>query len=435
MSNWTQIARALRSRNYRLFFSGQSVSLIGTWMTRVAMGWLVYRLTGSPALLGTVSFAGQAPTFFLGPIAGVLVDRWDRHRTLVVTQVLSMLQSLALGGLALSGRIEVWHIVVLAAFQGVVTAFDMPARQSFVVEMVDRREDLGNAIALNSSMVNAARLVGPALAGVIIAAVGEAWCFLIDGASYGAVIASLLLMRVTRSERTVSRSSVLKQFREGWDYVSGSVPIRSILLLLALASFAGMPYTVLMPVVAAQVLGGGPGTLGVLMASTGLGALTGALSLAMRRSVLGLGRRIAICSAGFGLGLIGFAWSTELWLSLVILPVIGFSMMQHMAASNTILQTIIDDQKRGRVMAFFSMAFQGMAPFGSLFAGTVAAKVGTRWTLAISGLICVGGSVWFAGRLSEIRTLLRPVYVRLGILPEAAMGVQHASTLQTPETT
>lgn len=430
MNNWTFIVRALRSRNYRLFFAGQSVSLIGTWMTRVATGWLVYRLTGSAVLLGSVSFAGQIPAFLLGPIAGVLVDRWDRHRVLVITQIISMLQSFAVGGLALAGLIDVWHIVALSIVQGVVNAFDMPARQAFLVEMVDAREDLPNAIALNSSMVNGARLIGPALAGVVISAVGEAWCFLIDGISYLAVILSLLLMQLaaTRTLRPLSTANVTEQLREGWNYVSDSLPIRSILLLLGLISLAGMPYTVLMPVIASKVLHGGPNTLGLLMSATGVGALVGALTLAMRRSVLGLGMRIVVCSGLFGLGLIAFGWSTNLWLSVAILPVIGFAMMQHMAASNTILQTVVDDAKRGRVMAFYSMAFQGMAPFGSLMAGTLAGHIGVQWTLALSGAICLAGSVWFASVLPAMRVVLRPLYVRLGILP-------HTDALQAPETT
>ena len=399
-------------------------------MTRVATSWLIYRLTHSAVLLGTISFAGQAPAFFLGPLAGVLVDRWDRHRTLVVTQVLSMLQSFALAALALSGIINVWHVLILALCQGAINAFDMPARQSFVYEMVERHEDLSNAIALNSSMVNAARLIGPALAGIVISGVGEAWCFVVDGVSYIAVILSLLLMRVVRREQPSARSGMRQQLREGWRYVAGSVPIRSILLLLALASLAGMPYTVLMPVIASKVLHGGPNTLGILMSASGVGALAGALALAVRKTVLGLGRRIVICSGLFGLALIALGWSTHLWLSLLILPVIGCCMMQHMAASNTILQTIVENEKRGRVMAFYSMAFQGMAPFGSLMAGMLAAQIGTRWTLAVSGAICIVGSLWFSRQLPEIRKRLRPVYVQLGILKEAAVGVQNATALQ-----
>ncbi len=435
MNNWTFVVRALRSRNYRLFFTGQSVSLVGTWMTRVAMGWLVYKLTGSAVLLGTVSFAAQVPTFFLSPIAGVLVDRWDRHRTLVVTQILSMLQSFAVALLTLAGAVTVWHLILLAIFQGVVNAFDMPARQSFVVQMVDQREDLGNAIALNSSMVNAARLLGPAIAGVVIAAVGEGYCFLIDGISYLAVIASLMMMHVSAPAVRRQRGNVVEQLAEGWRYVSQSVAIRSILLLLALTSFAGMPYSVLMPVITTQVLHGGPSTLGMLMSASGVGALAGAATLAMRRTVLGLGMRIIVCTGMLGVALAGFGLSRNFWLSLMILPVIGFTMMQQMAASNTILQTIIDDEKRGRVMSFYSMAFQGMAPFGALMAGALAARIGTQETLILSGVICIAGAVWFARELPHIRTIIRPIYQRLGILPEAALGVDKVSALQAPEAT
>jgi MFS family permease len=433
VASWSFIARALRSRNYRLFFAGQSVSLVGTWMTRVATGWLVYRLTGSSVLLGTVSFVGQVPAFFLGPLAGVLVDRWDRHRTLVITQILSMVQSLVLAALALAGVITVWHIVLLALMQGFINAFDMPARQSFVVQMVDDRADLPNAIALNSSMVNAARLIGPALAGIIIGAVGEGSCFLLDGISYVAVIVSLVLMRIGAPVPRKGGGEIWHELNEGWRYVSGSVPIRSILLLLGIASLAGMPYTVLMPVIVAEVLHGGPHTLGFLMAASGVGALAGAVTLAVRRTVLGLGMRIAVCSGLFGVALIALGLSRSLWVSLLVLPVIGFAMMQHMASSNTILQTIVDDEKRGRVMAFYSMAFQGMAPFGSLMAGAIAARIGAPETIMFSGVVCIAGSAWFARRLPEIRKLVRPVYVRLGILPEAAAGVQQASALKAPE--
>jgi len=432
VKDWAFAIRALRSRNYRLFFGGQSISLIGTWMTRVATSWLVYRLTGSATLLGVVGFAGQIAGFVLAPLAGVWVDRWDRHKTLVWTQVLSMLQSFALAGLALAGIINIYEIVWLAFAQGVINAFDMPARQAFVVQMVERREDLGNAIALNSSMVNAARLIGPALAGVIIAGVGEGYCFLIDGISYIAVIVSLLLMTITKAPARAITRRVWEELREGWDYVSGSVSIRSILLLLALISLVGMPYTVLMPIFASEILHGGPHTLGFLMAATGIGALGGALSLAMRSTVLGLGRRIIEMSALFGASLVAFALSRNLWLSIAILPVTGFGMMQHMAASNTILQTIADDDKRGRVMAFYSTAFLGMAPFGSLLAGGIAARIGAPETLVIGGLACMAGSLWFMRELPSIRREIRPRYVELGIVPEIAVSVQSASALQTP---
>jgi MFS family permease len=432
VKDWAFAVRALRSRNYRLFFGGQSISLIGSWMTRIATSWLVYRLTGSATLLGVVGFAGQIAGFVLAPLAGVWVDRWDRHKTLVWTQVLSMLQSFALAGLALAGIINIHEIVWLAFAQGIINAFDMPVRQAFVVQMVERREDLGNAIALNSSMVNAARLIGPAIAGVLIAGVGEGYCFLVDGISYIAVIVSLLLMTIPKMHpRAVSRR-VWEELREGWDYVSRSVSIRSILLLLALISLVGMPYTVLMPIFASEILHGGPHTLGFLMAATGIGALGGALSLAMRRTVLGLGRRIIEMSALFGASLIAFALSRSVWLSIAILPVTGFGMMQHMAASNTILQTIADDDKRGRVMAFYSTAFLGMAPFGSLLAGSIAARIGAPETLVVGGVACMAGSFWFMRELPSIRREVRPKYVELGIIPEIAVGVQNASALQTP---
>ncbi|HLI83141.1 MAG TPA: MFS transporter [Bryobacteraceae bacterium] len=422
----------MRSRNYRLFFTGQTLSLIGTWMTRVATSWLVYRLTDSALLLGLVGFAGQVPAFFWGPLAGVWVDRWDRHRTLVWTQILSMLQSFALAALALAHIITVWEIILLSLAQGLINAFDMPARQAFVIQMVERREDLGNAIALNSSMVNATRLIGPAIAGILIAAVGEGYCFLTDGVSYIAVIVSLLLMQIRVAQVRAGARRVTAELQEGWRYVASSVPIRSILLLLAISSLVGMPYTVLMPIFASQILHGGAHTLGFLMTASGAGALVSAMLLAVRKSVLGLGRMIAISAAIFGASLIAFSFSRWFWLSMLLLPFTGFGLMQQMAASNTILQTIVDDEKRGRVMAYYAMAFQGMAPFGSLLGGAIAGRIGAPDTLVIGGAICIVGSVWFARQLPTIRTFVRPIYRQLGILPELAMGVQQASTLQTP---
>jgi len=429
---WRFALRALSYRNYRLFFGGQSISLIGTWMTRVATSWLVYRLTGSAFLLGIVGFAGQIPTFILGPFAGVWVDRWDRHRTLVVTQILSMLQSFALAGLALAKIITVPEIIWLGLFQGLINAFDMPARQAFVVQMIENRNDLGNAIALNSSMVNAARLIGPSIAGVLIAAVGEGYCFLIDGISYIAVIVSLLMMRILQLETAVRRKAIWLELKEGWQYAMGFSPIRAILLLLALISLVGMPYTVLMPIFAGQVLHGGAHTLGFLMGASGVGALIGAAKLAARRSVLGLGRVVPLAAALFGGGLIGFWLSRALWLSLLLMLVTAGAMMQQMAASNTILQTIVDEDKRGRVMSFYSMAFMGMAPFGSLLAGTLANHIGAPKTLFFGGCLCILGAVAFSFYLPTIRKLIRPIYAEMGILPELARGVQTASALQTP---
>ena len=418
MSNLALAVRALRSRNYRLFFSGQIISLIGTWMTRIATSWLVYRLTDSAVLLGIVGFASQIPSFLLGPIAGVWVDRWDRHRTLVWTQSLSMIQSFSLAALALTGTARIWEIILLALLQGVINAIDMPARQSFVIQMVDRREDLGNAIALNGSMVNSASLVGPAIAGVVIAAVGEGYCFLIDGISYVAVIISLLSMRITIPQARRPQREVMHELQEGWHYVRGSLPIRSILINLGLVRMFGFPYSVLMPIFAAEVLHGGPNTLGFLMAAVGVGALVGTASLTMRKSIVGLGRRIVIATALAGAALIAFGLSHLLWLSIVILPFVGFGLMQQMAPSNTILQTIVDDEKRGRVMSFYAMAFLGMVPFGSLLAGYLAARIGAPRTMMFNGAVCLIGSLWFARRLGAIREIVRPIYVRLGILPE-----------------
>jgi MFS family permease len=431
--NLAFMVRALRHRNYRLFFCGQTVSLVGSWMTRVATSWLVYRLTGSPLLLGLVGFAGQIPSFLLAPFAGVLVDRWNRHRLLVVTQVLAMVQSAALAALALTGVIQLWHVLVLSLFQGLINAFDMPARQAFVVEMVEKREDLSNAIALNSSMVNAARLLGPSIGGVVIAAVGEGWCFLGDAVSYLAVIASLLLMRVApRAPRPTAEARVLSSLREGFAYVARSAPIRSILLLLALVSLVGMPYTVLMPIFASQILHGGPHTLGFLMAATGVGALLGAVFLAGRRSVLGLGRIIPLTAGLFGIGLIGFSLSRAMWLSVVLLLVTGLGFMVQMASSNTLLQTLVDDDKRGRVMSFYTMAFMGTTPFGSLLAGTLADRIGAPHTLLFGGIGCVAGALAFAVLLPRLRDQVRPIYIRLGILPEMANGIRTATQLTVP---
>ena len=412
--------RALRHRNFRLFFSGQSISLIGTWMTRIATGWLVYRLTGSALLLGLVGFVGQIPTFLLAAFAGVWVDRLDRRKVLLWTQALAALQSLLLAWLTISKRITVGEILWLSAFQGLINAFDMPGRQAFLVQMVEDRRDLGNAIAINSSMVNLARLVGPSLAGLVIAAWGEGYCFLIDGVSYFAVIASLAVMQIKPlSGRARSTASIWAQLKEGWAYVSGFVPVRTILLLFALVSLMGMPFVVLMPIFASQVLHGGPHTLGMLMGASGVGALISALSLAVRKTVLGLGRMIPIAAASFGVGLILFGLSHVLWCSLLLMLVVGFGMMQGMAASNTIVQTLVPEDRRGRVMSYYTMAFVGMTPFGSLLAGSLAHWVGAPHTVMITGSVVILGALWFATRLNAIRAEIRPIYEALGILPAA----------------
>lgn len=421
--------RALEHRNYRLFFGGQGISLVGTWVTRVATSWLVYRLTGSAEMLGLVGFAGQIPTFLLAPFAGVWVDRLDRYRVLVVTQVFSMLQSFALAALALTGTIRIWHVLALGAVQGLINAFDTPGRQAFVVDMVEDRAVVPNAIALNSSMVNGARLVGPSIAGVLIAAVGEGWCFLLDGVSYVAVIGSLLAMRIAYRPRARVGTRVVHDLSEGVAYAFRFSPIRAALMLLALVSLMGVPYTVLMPIMASDVLGGGPHTYGFLMGATGVGALGGALYLASRRSVVGLGRVIAAAAAVFGVGLIAFSFSRVLALSLALLLVVGAGFMVQMASTNTVLQTVVREDMRGRVMAFYTMAFMGTVPFGSLFAGWLASRIGAPWTLAIGGAACIAGGGVFALYLPKLRALVRPIYVAQGILHDPAEGVGEASQL------
>jgi MFS family permease len=419
--------RALRHRNFRLFFGGQTISLIGTWMTRVATSWLVYRLTKSSLLLGTVGFAGQIPTFLLAPLAGVIVDRIDRRKVLVWTQTLAMAQSLALAWLTLSHRINIAEVLVLSATQGIINAFDMPARQSFMIRMIEDRADLSNAIAINSSMVNTARLVGPSLAGLLIAATNEGWCFLVDGVSYIAVIASLLMMRIQHEQLEHAGTTMVEQLRQGWDYVVLSLPIRSILLLFALISLMGWPFMVLMPIFAALVLHGGPHTLGFLMGAVGVGSLVSALSLVLRRSVRGLLKVIPIGAALFGAGLVAFGLSRSLWLSIPMMFVTGFGMMQGVTTSNTILQTLVDEKMRGRVMSYYTMAFVGMAPFGSLLAGALAHAIGAPRTVIISGVACILGSVWFWSRMSAIRTDMRPIYQQLGIVPRTEVAIEEAA--------
>jgi MFS family permease len=418
--------RALRYRNFRLFFGGQSISLIGTWMTRLATSWLVYRLTKSSLMLGTVGFVGQIPTFLLAPLAGVIVDRIDRRQVLIWTQTLAMVQSLVLAWLTLTHRITIAEILALSAMQGIINAFDMPGRQSFMVKMVENRDDLSNAIAINSSMVNTARLVGPSLAGLLIAVSNEGWCFLVDGLSYSAVIASLGMMRLTRTNERRLESSMLAQLREGWTYVSGSAPIRTILLLFALLSLMGWPFMVLMPVFAAQVLHGGPHTLGFLMGAVGIGSLISALALVMRRSVRGLTKMIPIAAVIFGTGLICFGLSTSIWLSMPLMLVTGFGMMQGLTSSNTIIQTLVDEKMRGRVMSYYTMAFVGMAPFGSLLAGALAHAIGAPRTVIFSGFACVLGSLWFWSQLPGIRREMRPIYQRLGIVPQTSLAVEES---------
>jgi MFS family permease len=413
----SQVGRALRHRNFKLFFFGQSISVIGTWMTRVATSWLVYQLTHSALLLGVVSFAGQIVAFLLGPFAGVWVERLNRRKLLVWTQALAAIQSLALAALTLAHVINLWEIIALTAMQGLINAFDMPGRQSFLVQMVEDRSDLSNAIAINSSMANGARLIGPAIAGLVIAAVGEGWCFLLDGFSYFAVIASLLMMSIKPMEIRRNASTMLEQIREGWDYVRTFRPIRSILLLFSFTSLMGYSYSVLMPVFAGEVLHGGAHTLGWLMGASGVGALTSALSLAVRKSAVGLTRMLQIATAMLGSALIFFGLSHMLWLSLVLMVFVGFGLMQVASASNIIIQSLVTEDKRARVMSYYTMAFFGAAPFGSLMAGALAHQIGAPYTVMITGACCIASSLWLALELPKVRAVMRPIYQEMGLLP------------------
>ncbi len=422
---------ALRSRNYQLFFAGQGISLIGTWMTQLATIWLVYSLTNSPFMLGVVGFTSQIPSFFLAPFGGVFVDRFSRYRTLIGTQVLAMIQSLTLAGLALSGVIQIWHIIALSLFQGFINAVDAPARQAFVPELVERREDLANAIAINSTMINGARLIGPAVGGLLIASVGTAYCFLIDGLSYIAVIAALLAMKIKPWKFVVTQGNLLQKVKEGFVYAFSFPPIRSILLLSALVSSMGLQNTILVPVIAEETLKGGAETLGFLMSASGVGALSGGIYLATRQTILGIGQLIGLAPAilGIGLialiglapailgiGLIAFASSRFLPISLFTMLFVGLGTILQIAASNTFLQTIVEEDKRGRLMSLYTMSFLGMIPVGNLLGGVLASHFGAANTLIIDGVVCIIGSIVFSRHLPNLKEMVIPIYEQKGIL-------------------
>ena len=408
--------RALSYRNYRLFFGGQSISLIGTWMQQTAVLWLVYDLTHSAMWLGVVGFSTRIPSFLFAPFGGVFADRWDRHRTLVVTQTLSMVQALFLAGLVLMGWIRIWEVVVLSLFLGIINALDVPVRQSYIVDMVETKEDLSNAIALNSTMVNGARIIGQSGAGLIIAGLSIGLCFLLNGLSFIAVIASLLAMTVHPKEVKTESQPMFKELKEGFSYAFGSLPIRALILLLVVVSLMGMPFVVLMPVFVHKILQGGPRELGFLMGAPGVGALLAALFLASRKNAVGLMRTVAIASGIFGVGLIVLSFSHHFYFALFVLVVIGFGMIIEMAATNTLLQTIADEDKRGRVMSIYTMAFMGMVPFGSLLAGSLAETIGTPETILLSGICCVLGSLVFALKLPAIRKISQPIYREKGLV-------------------
>ena len=412
------LLRAFRHRNYRLFFGGQGVSLIGTWMQQIAISWMVYRLTNSALLLGLIGFAGQFPSFLLSSLAGVMADRKNKLHLLIVLQTLAMIQAFILAFLTLSDRIMIWHLFALTIGLGMVNAFEIPTRQSFVIEMLDRKEDLGNAIALNSFMFNSARLVGPSVAGLLIGLMGEGVCFLLNAISFVAILGALVAMRIPKRKRPVQTTPVWHGLREGFRYAFGFAPIRYMLLLLALFSLMGTPYLVLMPVFARDVLHGGPHTLGFLMGASGIGALLGALFLASRKTVLGLGRLIGVATGIFGCILIAFALSKDLPLSLLLMAGLGFCMILVMASTNTILQTIVEEDKRGRIMSLYVMSLMGMGPFGALLSGTVAHRLGAPDALIIGGVCCIAGSFLFLFKLPRFRRKVRPIYMRMGIIEE-----------------
>jgi MFS family permease len=432
INGFKRVFRTLASRNYRLFFTGQSVSLIGTWMQRVAMSWMVYRLTSSEFLLGLVSFLGLIPVFLFSPFAGVLADRFHRLHLLIATQVLAMLQAFLLALLVITGHIRIGHVMVLAGLLGMINAFDTPIRQAFTTEMIEKKEDLGNAIALNSAMFNVARLLGPTIAGLLIAVVGEGFCFMLNAVSYLAVVAALLLMRIPPTEKKQQDQKLLKGLKEGFSYSFGFAPIRAVLFLLLAVSIMGMPYMVLMPVFAKDVLHKGSHTFGFLMSAAGGGALCGAIYLAQRKTVAGLERVIPLMTGLFSLGLIGFALARHEWLSLLFLWFVGFGLMVQMASSNTILQTIVDEDKRGRVMSFYVMCVMGATPIGSLLAGAVADRLGTPETLFIGACCCLAGALLFMRKLPAIRKIIRPIYIEKGIISEVAFGLQAANQWPRP---
>jgi len=410
--------RALRHRNFQLFFSGQLISLIGTWMQNVAQAWLVYRLTGSSLLLGSVAFAGQFPIFLAGPLGGIVADRHHKQRVVIAAQTASMILALLLAILTLTRTVQVWHIFLLAASLGVVNAFDIPGRQAFLVDMVGK-EDLMNAIALNSSMFNGARIIGPAIAGVLVARIGEGWCFFANAISYIAVIAGLMCMRVEHRPHA-EIASPLAHVIEGFRFIQQTAPIRAILLLVGLVSLVAMPYTVLMPVFADKILHGGARGLGILMGAIGVGAMLGALTLASKRGVRGLGRWIALACAGFGASLILFSLSRYLWLSAALLLPVGFCMMLQMASSNTLIQAMVPDELRGRVMAAYSMIFIGMAPLGALFGGALADRLGAPITVGMGAIASLGGAAIFWSRLPQIRVEGRRLLSAQAMLADSA---------------
>jgi len=413
--NYKVFSRAFQYRNYRLYFTGQAISVIGTWMQRIAMSWLIYRITGSAWLLGVVSFTGQVPSLFLAPVVGVAADRQNRRSLIIITQTLAMVQAFILAALILSGTIKVWHIIVLSLFLGLVGAFDQPARQAFVQDMIEKKEDLSNAIGMNSLLFNGARFIGPSIAGILIAAVGEGWCFLLNGISYIAVIIALFMIRVKKLEIRAVQGRMIADFIEGARYSFGFEPIRFILIMLSIMGLMGLPYITLMPIYARDILEGDSKTMGFLMASVGVGAIIGAVMFAMRRSLRGIGTSIAVSTAVFSVGLILFSFSKSIWLSMICLAICGFGQITAFTSSNTSLQTIADSDKRGRVLAFYHASLMGVAPFGSLLAGALANSIGAERTVMIGGIVCFMAGVFFYLSIPKLRKTVRPIFIEMGV--------------------
>ena len=428
-NNLRQMFRALKYKNYRLFVSGQSISLIGTWIQMVAMLWLVYSITNSALILGVVGFSGQIPMFVIAPFAGALADRVNKHKVLLITQSLALVQALILAGLVLFNLVTVWHLIILSVILGLINAVDMPVRQSFVIEMIENnKEDIGNAIALNSSMVNAARLVGPSIAGILIATVGEGWCFFLNSLSYVAVVVSLMKMKITPVVHSGEDKKILRDISEGFKYSFGFPPIKYLISQLAVIGLFGSMITLLAPVVAKEMLHGNASTFGFLMSAFGSGALIGAVYLLNKKTVLGLGRLIALAASLFGLSLILFSFSHIFVVSIIIMLFAGFSNMLIIASTNTLLQTLVEEDNRGRVMSLYTMAFRGMSPFGNLLAGSLAGFIGTEFALASGGVISLASGLLFLSRIPYLRNFIRPIYAKLGIIQEVATGVQQASS-------
>ena len=428
-NNLRQMFRALKYKNYRLFVSGQSVSLIGTWIQMVAMLWLVYSITNSALILGVVGFSGQIPMFVIAPFAGALADRVNKHKVLLITQSLALVQALVLAGLVLFNLVTVWHLIILSVILGLINALDMPVRQSFVIEMIENnKEDIGNAIALNSSMVNAARLIGPSIAGILIATVGEGWCFFLNSLSYLAVVTSLLKMKITPVVHKGEDKKILRDISEGFKYSFGFPPIKYLISQLAVIGLFGSMVTLLAPVVAKEMLHGDSSTFGFLMSAFGSGALIGAVYLLNKKTVLGLGKLIAGAASLFGLSLILFSFSYIFVVSVIIMLFAGISNMLIIASTNTLLQTIVEEDKRGRVMSLYAMAFRGMSPFGNLLGGSLAGFIGTEFALASGGVVSLVSGLLFLSRLPYLRNFTHPIYAKLGIIQEVATGVQQASS-------